>query len=102
TMYKVLASRPYESAEGPEPVSYVEIFPKTGRTHQIRVHFASIGRPVVADRLYGTGRPAILGFERLALHALSLTITHPNGEEMTFIAPLPPDFVAAQQELQRA
>ncbi len=99
TMYKVLKSRPY-IADAQEPLSYVEVFPKTGRTHQIRVHFASIGRPIVADRLYGTGRKPELGFTRLALHALSLGVTHPNGEEMTFVAPLPPDFVAAEGELQ--
>lgn len=101
TMYKVLKDRPYE-AEGPEPVSYVEVYPKTGRTHQIRVHFASVGRPIVADRLYGTGRPALLGFERLALHAMSLGLTHPQGGDMLFSAPLPPDFIAAEGELRGA
>lgn len=101
TMYKVLKSRPYV-ANGPEPVSCVEVFPKTGRTHQIRVHFASVGRPIIGDKLYGSGRPNLLGFERLALHALSLGIRHPNGEEMLFSAPLPADFVTAQRELQGA
>ena len=100
TMYKVLAQRPYESETGPEPVAYLEIFPKTGRTHQIRVHMASIGRPILADRLYGTGRPPLLGFERLALHAFTLSFMHPNGLDMTFTAPLPPDFVAAEEKLQ--
>ncbi|HEY4501613.1 MAG TPA: RluA family pseudouridine synthase [Candidatus Paceibacterota bacterium] len=99
TMYKVLAQRTYE-AEGPEPVSYVEIFPKTGRTHQIRVHMASVGRPVLADKLYGSGRPPLLGFGRLALHALTLSFKHPKGEDMTFTAPLPADFVAAERELR--
>ncbi len=99
TMYKVLTSRLYDAGVQ-EPVSYVEVFPKTGRTHQIRVHFASLGRPIIGDRLYGTGRPNLLGFERLALHALSLAITHPNGEEMTFSAPLPEDFKKAEAELQ--
>ena len=98
TMYKVLKSRLYDAATQ-EPVSYVEVFPKTGRTHQIRVHFASIGRPIVGDKLYGTGRANILGFERLALHALSLAITHPDGEEMVFVAPLPADFIEAEQKL---
>jgi RluA family pseudouridine synthase len=101
TMYKVLNSRPYD-ASGPEPVSYVEIYPKTGRTHQIRVHMASVGRPILADKLYGTGRAALLGFERLALHALSLGVRHPGGEDMLFVAPLPADFVAAEGELRGA
>ncbi len=101
TMYKVLAARSYE-AEGPDPVSYVEVYPKTGRTHQIRVHFASVGRPILGDVLYGSGRPNILGFKRLALHALSLGVKHPSGEDMMFKAPLPPDFVAAEGELRGA
>jgi 23S rRNA pseudouridine1911/1915/1917 synthase len=83
------------------PVSYVEVFPKTGRTHQIRVHFASIGHPVLCDPLYGPGRPILLGFKRLALHAFSLTLKHPNGKEMTFEAPLPPDFLTAEGELRK-
>jgi RluA family pseudouridine synthase len=99
TMYKVLKSRPHNGGTQ-DPVSYVEVFPKTGRTHQIRVHFASVGRPIIADRLYGAGRPSLLGFERLALHALSLAIIHPGGREMLFAAPLPPDFAAAEAELQ--
>jgi 23S rRNA pseudouridine1911/1915/1917 synthase len=57
----------------------------------------------VADVLYGPGRAKLLGFERLALHALSITITHPaTGKEMTFSAPLPADFVAAEAELRKA
>jgi RluA family pseudouridine synthase len=99
TMYKVLASRPY-TAGGPEPLSYMEVFPKTGRTHQIRVHFASVGRPILGDSLYGSGRESLLGFTRLALHAMSLGLRHPNGEDMLFKAPLPADFIAAEQKLQ--
>ena len=81
--------------------TYVEVFPKTGRTHQIRVHFSSIQHPIVADQLYAPSRPKILGFDRLALHALSLTIQHPSGREMTFSSPLPPEFVAAEAELRQ-
>lgn len=80
--------------------AYVEVFPKTGRTHQIRVHFSSIQHPVVCDTLYSPSRPKLLGFERLALHALSLAFTHPSGKAMTFEAPLPPDFVAAESRLR--
>lgn len=98
TMYKVLMSRAYD-ASGPEPVSYVEIFPKTGRTHQIRVHFASVGRPIISDVLYGSGRETLLGFTRLALHAYSLGIRHPNGQDMLFKAPLPEDFVEGEAKL---
>ena len=91
--------RVLSSAQG--AVSYAEVFPKTGRTHQIRVHFASIGHPVVCDPLYAPGRAPLLGFERLALHALSLTLKHPiSGEPVRFEAPLPPDFIAAEEKMQ--
>lgn len=62
----------------------------TGRTHQIRVHFAAIGHPVAGDSLYGrTQRPAP---PRLFLHAAELRFTHPtSGQELSFSAPLPPD-----------
>lgn len=62
----------------------------TGRTHQIRVHFAAIGHPVAGDSLYGrTQRPAP---PRLFLHAAELRFIHPtSGQELSFSAPLPPD-----------
>src|ERR1019366_2850960 len=62
----------------------VEAEPVTGRTHQIRVHAAEQGFPVLGDALYG-GTPAA----RVFLHAAELTLTHPaSGKEMTFHAPL--------------
>ena len=66
----------------------------TGRTHQIRVHLASRGHPLVADAVYG-GRPA-LGLARQALHAARLGFAHPiEGRAMQFAAPLPADLAAA-------
>ncbi len=71
--------------------------PKTGRTHQIRVHLSHLGHPLFGDRLYGgpmytDGRPP-LTVGRPMLHALRLEVTHPKtGEAMTFAAPPPPDF----------
>jgi len=63
----------------------------TGRTHQIRVHLASIGHPIVADALYG-GTPAA-GLLRQALHATRLAFKHPvSGAQLNFQAPLPADF----------
>ena len=67
----------------------VEAEPKTGRTHQLRVHFAHLGAPIVGDDLYGTPSEDI---DRHALHAHSLTIPHPtSGELLTVSAPLPSD-----------
>ncbi len=75
-----------------EPAAQVEVRPKTGRTHQIRVHFASIGHPLVADHLYSGDRAPILGFTRPALHAHSVSLHLPNGDAATCTAPLPPDW----------
>lgn len=85
--------------ETSEKVSYVEALPKTGRTHQLRVHFKHLGYPIICDSLYAKGRPCLLGFARPALHAFSLTIDLPNGERRTFEAPLPEDFVGALARL---
>jgi len=87
-------------AESREKISYLEARPKTGRTHQIRVHFKHLNHPVVCDPLYAKGRPCILGFKRPALHALSLTLIMPSGEEKTFEAPLPEDFKQALSRLK--
>jgi 23S rRNA pseudouridine1911/1915/1917 synthase len=66
----------------------------SGRTHQIRVHLASKGHPLVADTLYG-GKPA-LGLARQALHAVRLELRHPiSGAPLVFDSRPPPDFAAA-------
>jgi RluA family pseudouridine synthase len=87
----------YRVIKNSADAAYVEVFPKTGRTHQIRVHFSAIQHPIICDALYAPGRPKLLGFNRLALHALSLTFTHPNGKAVTFEAPLPQDFAEAEK-----
>lgn len=70
----------------------------TGRTHQIRVHVAYRGRPLLADTLYG-GKPA-LGLTRQALHAHRLAFRHPaSGEPMSFRSPLPADLAAAWDQV---
>jgi 23S rRNA pseudouridine1911/1915/1917 synthase len=67
---------------------------QTGRTHQIRVHMASIAHPLVADTLYG-GRPAG-GMSRQALHACRLAFAHPvTGQALEFLSPPPADLAAA-------
>ncbi len=86
-------------ARGKE-ATYVEAYPKTGRTHQIRVHFKAIYHPVVCDELYAPDLPPVLGFTRLALHAKSITLRALSGEEKTFESPLPPEFIEAERFLQ--
>jgi len=79
---------------GPPPVSALRCRLHTGRTHQIRVHLASRGHPLLADALYG-GRPQ-LGLQRQALHAAELAFAHPaDGRPCAFQAPLPADLAAA-------
>lgn len=78
----------------------VEVEPVTGRTHQIRLHLAFIGHPVVGDRVYGR-RKQRLNLNRHFLHAHRLTLTLPGtGERRTFIAPLPPELEAVLAELR--
>ncbi len=84
TNYRVLAKT--------KEASFVEVEPKTGRTHQIRVHFKAIHHPVVADALYAPKQPPILGFERLALHALEISFKGIDGKVIKVTAPYPPDF----------
>lgn len=72
----------------------VEAKPVTGRTHQVRAHASALGHPLVADVLYGGH--ATDQIARPALHALSLTFTHPvTDERLTFRAEYPPDFATA-------
>ena len=100
TTWRRIANTSAELNASARGAAYIEAFPKTGRTHQIRVHCAAIQHPIIADVLYGPGRQALLGFKRLALHALSITITLPAGGEKTFTAPLPADFIHAEAELR--
>ncbi len=85
--------------EGNESASYVEARPITGRTHQLRVHFASVGHAIVGDHLYAVDKNSILGFERPALHAYSISILMPSGIKETYTAPLPVDFEKAMKFL---
>jgi 23S rRNA pseudouridine1911/1915/1917 synthase len=80
TEYKVMKTFEHDG----EKYSLLEIKPKTGRTHQIRVHLASIGHAVVGDPLYGRKRQPP-DAKRLMLHAISLAFTAPNGKAMQLI-----------------
>ncbi|MGH8991585.1 MAG: RluA family pseudouridine synthase, partial [Acidimicrobiia bacterium] len=83
-----------------DPVcALVECRLETGRTHQIRVHLAAIGHPVVGDAAYGGDRPPLRP-GRPFLHAVSLAFAHPvSGEPLSFSDPLPPELSAVLSEL---
>ena len=76
----------------------LELSLRTGRTHQIRVHLASIGHPIIGDAVYGRPDPSL---GRPALHAMRLRLVHPtDGSERTFESPVPPELVEAAAHLR--
>jgi 23S rRNA pseudouridine1911/1915/1917 synthase len=90
------------SNSSPLWVSLLRLKPKTGRTHQLRVHLADLGFPIVGDKIYGHRRrdperksvseSVLSAFPRQALHAEKLSFIHPANEKLTtFRAPLPQD-----------
>jgi len=92
TIYKVV-----KSGKG---VSFLEIFPKTGRTHQIRVHLNSINHPVIGDNLYAPNLDKKFNLNRLALHARAIKFKDFTGEDIFIEAPFPEDFNNALKELK--
>lgn len=87
-----LAVTAYEAIDSKNDTTWVRFRPKTGRTHQIRVHTASIGHPIVGDALYARKSSPV---EYMALVAKELEITHPSsGKRMRFTAPYPKHFLA--------
>jgi tRNA pseudouridine32 synthase/23S rRNA pseudouridine746 synthase len=85
----------YRTLEEGQGAALVELQPRTGRMHQLRVHLASIGRPICGDVRYG-GALALGGapVPRLMLHAAALEFPHPAGGRKRIEAPLPEDFQA--------
>lgn len=96
----------------------VDVWPRTGRTHQIRIHMKALGCPILADPLYGTGRPFFLSrakkdyrkgkeaekplLSRTALHAVSVEFLHPASHEaVRFEAPLPKDMRSVIRMLRK-
>ncbi len=80
----------------------VSVALETGRTHQIRIHFAAFGHPVVGDPVYraGEGKPMTIDFPRQALHAGELAFDHPaDGRPMRFTAPPPDDYLRLTERL---
>ncbi|QFY60996.1 RluA family pseudouridine synthase [Rhizobium grahamii] len=112
THYEVL-ERFHENPDATSLASLVECHLETGRTHQIRVHMAHIGHPLLGDTVYGAhfktkanllpeaGKKAVNGFGRQALHAYMLQFEHPrSGEIMRFESPLPDDMEALVEALR--
>ncbi len=91
TLYEVVGEVP--------GFSLLRVEPKTGRTHQIRVHLKAIHHPIVGDTLYAPNHPGGLGVTRLALHAALLDLPLPKGGRVTIEAPLPEELRQAFAEL---
>ena len=88
TQYKVLK----RFSQGKEKFSYLEIRPRTGRTHQIRVHMKYLNHPVACDSLYNPKGAYPKGFKRLALHAHSIEFKDLKGKTIKVESPLPGEF----------
>ena len=106
----------YRVLEAFRGYALVELYPQTGRTHQIRVHLASLRMPVACDKLYGREKRIYLSelkeraresaevplLERHALHAAGITFRHPlTQEEMVFSSPLPDDMHGLRKALEQ-
>jgi 23S rRNA pseudouridine1911/1915/1917 synthase len=85
-----------------EAFSLLHLWPKTGRTHQLRVHMKYLQRPIVSDSLYAPTKPNRLGFTRVALHARTISFVVPGGEEVSVTAPYPEDFEEALAKYVKA
>ena len=108
----------FERLEYLAPLSLVTLHPKTGRTHQLRVHMKSINHPIFGDKAYGGGAQYAKSFHvkytklinrlikaipRVSLHARRLEINHPvTGKKMSFTSPIPTDFNNAMEILKHA
>jgi 23S rRNA pseudouridine955/2504/2580 synthase/23S rRNA pseudouridine1911/1915/1917 synthase len=109
----------YTAIERFRGYTLLDVRPRTGRSHQIRVHAQAIGHPLAIDPLYGSSEPLLLSalkpsyrpkagteehplMTRLTLHAQALQLMHPTrGEMLTWVAPLPKDFAAVLRNLRR-
>ena len=113
TRYKVV-DRLRNVGKSQASFTVVELYPKTGRTHQLRVHMCCIGHAIVGDRMYGGGPIYVSHLEghadraegplitRQALHAHTIEFQHPRtGEPMELSAPWPDDFTCTLEELKR-
>ena len=91
-----VAATPYQVIQSTPDASLVVATPRTGRTHQVRVHFAAIGHPLVGDSTYGPASPRA---PRVMLHAWTLEFPTPSEERVSMQAPIPADFVGVAEAL---
>lgn len=105
TAYRALRYFQIESDKKVEELSFLDLHPQTGRTHQIRVHLKHIGHPVVSDSLYLSPKRLkedLTFCPRLFLHAASLSFSHPaSGARMRFEAELPQDLQSVLDSLKQ-
>ncbi len=97
----VFAHTDWECIQRGEKVTFVRLFPHTGRTHQLRVHLCSLGHPIVGDALYGKEEMDMVASRQL-LHAEKLSFFHPiTKKRVEVIAPMPDDFSRALQKTMK-
>jgi 23S rRNA pseudouridine1911/1915/1917 synthase len=103
TLYKVLDY--YKNTQTKEMLSLVELYPQSGRTHQIRVHLKYIGHPIFSDFLYAgrkTSRKDRSALPRVFLHASAISFMHPKeGKEVSFRSDLPPELYSLINKLSK-
>lgn len=102
TLYKVIAY--YQNPKTKETLTDIELYPYSGRTHQIRVHLKYIGHPIFADFLYAgrkTARTDRKTLERVFLHAAKISFAHPTtGKTLSFASPFPKELQSVLDNLQ--
>jgi len=96
-----LAITEYKVVKKFKDYSLVEVYPKTGRMHQIRVHMASIGNPVAGDKIYGKNKKAPEGLTRQFLHAYYLSFSLPSGKKLALEADPPEDLKKVLTKLEK-
>lgn len=103
TKYKVVEK--FRKRNSKDTFTMLSLYPKTGRTHQIRIHLKYIGHPIVSDNFYAgrkTSRKDRVWCPRLFLHAFGITFSHPvSGKEVTYRSDIPNDLKSALETLEK-
>ena len=96
-----MAITEYKVVKRYKDFSLIEVYPKTGRMHQIRVHFAFLGHPIIGDKIYGKKRESPAGLHRQFLHAFYLSFSLPNGKKLALETDLPDDLEKVLDKLEK-